>query len=120
MFLVYPFHRKCPAASVADVFDLPVHAQHIDVAIPWLAFHAPLRLRGITARLTEKRTVRDPVKANHTFAGADELLDGALGRVAPTRPVVILHEQIVVGERGRGDAANFLLDLDIEAPGVDE
>src|SRR6266699_3269425 len=104
MLAVDPLHRKCTAPGVTDVLDLPVHAEHVDVGVPRFTFHSPSGFGGIAALLTKEWTVGHSMDSDHALAGAHEFLNCFLGSFPPARPVIILHQKIVVGERRRRDA----------------
>src|ERR1700691_6141746 len=98
------------ARGMSDIFNLPGHSKHVFECSPGFAFQ-PAGLCGTSARLPEEGTIGYSVDADHAFARTDKVLNGVFGYLAPPRAVVVIHQDVVVGQRRSRDANHFFLEL---------
>src|SRR6202161_26185 len=119
MVLVDPLHSEHVARGVADIVQLPGHSNHVSKRGPRLTFQ-PARLRRTSAGLAEEGTVSDSVDADHAFARANKLLNCFFRYLRPTRAVIVIYQNVVVGQRSRRDARDFFFELYVKAACIRE
>src|SRR5580658_3311888 len=119
MVLVDPLHRKHMARGVADIVQLPGHSNHVSKRTPRLPFQ-PSRLRRTSAGLAEEGAINDSVDADHAFAGVNKVLNRLFRYLRPTRSVVVIYQNIIVGQRRSRDAGDLFFELYVEAACIRE